>query len=75
MYLVDIGSGFDHLYFRDVIRPSRVSQKFCDLTTQIEDFVEQRSVDGQSVIVPFVGFSASLWVLREFELEKPEPRS
>lgn len=71
-YRENISSSLNHLHFRDIIRPSGVSLKFCDLTTQIEDFIEQRSVDGQSIFESLLGLPTDLWVLCEFELENSE---
>jgi len=72
---MDIGSSFNHLHFRDVVCPSGVLQKFCDLTTEIEDCFEQRSIYRQSIVVSFVGPSTSLWILCKFELESLELQS
>lgn len=71
-YRVDICGSFNHLHFCDIVCPSGVSQKFCNLTTKIEDLVEQGGVDRQSVVVSFVGLSTGLRISREFELVIPE---
>lgn len=57
---MNIGSSFNHLHFRDIIRPSGISQERCDSTTEIKSFFEQRGVDRQSIVVAFVGLSTSL---------------
>lgn len=67
-HLFDTFGILDHLDFCDEVRPCRISEKFGDLATEIEELAHDRLVDRQAVLKLLVRNAASVWTLCEFEL-------